>query len=219
MPNDPKKIRGLLEMQRKTADSMLKKHSKNIVNSAPEVPKTQGAPAGMPMQGAPMRGMGGPSPIDMQGSMVPGTEPTTPFFIGDHSIVRITNPTNPNASTTWLVDAKKKVLRPFLSEQAFQNAFENPEEAEKAVITISTKELGPGGALDGFKPLQGTQGINDDGSMDEIDFSPAQIQNRYGKQSDPAAENKALSMLDGVFGGLSQPGEAQPQNPQSQSRG
>ena len=112
---------------------------------------------------------------------------------------------NPNSSTTWLVDTKKKVLRPFMSEEAFKNAFESPEEAEKAVITVSAKELGPGGSLEGFKPLQGEQGVKDDGSMDDIDFSPAQVERRYGKTSDPASENKALSMLDGVLGNINNP--------------
>jgi hypothetical protein len=154
---------------------------------------------------APMMGMGGPTqgPMSMQGDMSGGDQPQTPFFIGDHAVVRITNQDNPNNSTIWLIDVKKKVLRPFMSEKAFENAFEDPEEAQKSVITISTKELTPGGVLDGFKPLQATQGVNDDGSMEPIEFSPSQLQNRYGKQSDPNAENKTLSMLDGFLGSMS----------------
>jgi len=202
LPNDPKKIRSILEMQRKMADDMLKKHSKNAVNAIPETPKMSNMGGGAPM---PMNGTGGPSPLGMQGGMTADETPATPFFIGDHSLVRITNPNNPNASTTWLVDSKKKVLRPFLSPQAFQNAFDDPQEAEKSVVTISSKDLGPGGVLNGFTPLQGTQGVKHDGSMDNIEYSPAQLQNRYGKPSDPAAENKALSILDGVFGQLNQP--------------
>ena len=200
LPNDPKKIRSILEMQRKTADDMLKKQSKNSVNAIPETPKM----TAMPMGGGKPGGMGGPTPMGMQGDMMPGDSPATPFFIGDHSIVRITNPTNPQAFTTWLVDAKKKVLRPFLSEKAFQNAFEDAQEAEKAVVTISTKELATGGVLEGFKPLMGKQGVKHDGSMDLIEFSPAQLQKRYGKQSDPASENKSMSILDGIFGKLKQ---------------
>ena len=134
--------------------------------------------------------------------MVDGTPTTNPFFVGDHSIVRIANQNNPNASTTWLVDAKRKVLRPFLSDQAFQNAFEDPNEAEKAVVNISTRELGPGGALDGFKPLQASQGVNHDGTMGKVDFSPAEIQARYGKPEDSASENKSLSILDSLLGRL-----------------
>ena len=207
MPNDPKRMRSILEMQRKHADDLIKKHTKNSVNSIPEVPKAVAGGVG-----GPYRGMGGPTgnpvssgnstPMGMQGGMVDGTPPTNPFFVGDHSLVRIANPNNPNTSTTWLVDAKRKVLRPFLSDQAFQNAFEDPAEAEKAVVNISTKELGPGGALDGFKPLQANQGVNHDGSMGKIDFSPAEIQNRYGKPEDSASENKSLSILDSLLGRL-----------------
>lgn len=199
LPNDPVKIRSLLEMQRKMADDMLKKESKNALNSIPETPKNIPQAPTAPMQ---MGGMGGP--VDMNGGMVDEQPQTNPFFVGDNAIVRITNPNNPNVSTVWLVDVNKKVLRPFISEEAFANAFENPEEAEKSVITLSSKELAPGGALDGFKPLNGKQGVNADGSMDDIEFSPAQVQRRYGKQPDETAENKALSMLDGVMGNIKQ---------------
>lgn len=208
LPNDPKKIRSILDMQRKMADDMLKKHSKNAVNSIPEVPKNAPLPA--ISAGRTNNGQGGPGgPVGAQGDMTQGETPVRPFFVGDHSVVRITNPNNPNASTVWLVDANKKVLRPFASEQAFQNAFENPADAEKSTVTLSSKDLGPGGALDGFKPLKGNQGVKDDGSMDNIEFSPAQIQRRYGKPSDENVENKSLSMLDGVFGSLNKANPAQ----------
>ena len=201
LPNDPKKIRSILELQRKTADDMLKKHAKNTVNSVPEIPKNQPTPnmAMAPMQ--PM-GQGGPTPMGMQGGMINEEGPKTPFFIGDHSIVRITNPQNPRDTTTWLVDAKKKVLRPFASQKAFENAFDNPQEAEDSVTIVSVKELGEGGALAGFTPLQGNKGVKDDGSMDKIDFSPAELQNKYGKPEDLAGENKSLSILDGIFNNM-----------------
>lgn len=217
MPNDPKKIRSILEMQRKHADDLLKKHSKNTVNSIPEIPKMS---SGMSMAGAPMMGRGGPTPpqpgpMDIQGGMVPDTSSSTPFFIGDHALVQIVSPQNPNSGTLWLVDVKKKVLRPILSEQALDAAFEDPEAAKKAIITVSSQALGKGGPLEGFTPLKQDQGMKDDGSMDPIDFSSGQLQNRYGQQQDPAAENKALSMLDGTLGGLNSPqGGEQPQDVQ-----
>ena len=211
LPNDPDKVRSLLEMQRKTADDMLKKHAKNTVNSVPETPK-MGAMPGMPATPMPMGGQGGP--IGAQGQMVGDQGPATPFFVGDHAIVKITNPTNPEASTMWLVDSKKKVLRPFLSQKAFENAVEDLQEAQKSIITISARELGPGGALDGFKLLQGKQGIKDDGSMDDIPVTEGQLQQRYGKPADPMAENKAMSMIDGIFGKLK---GQQPQQPPQQA--
>lgn len=201
MPNDPKKLRSLLEVQRKMADDMIKKHAKNAVNSVPEAPKMGATPTGAaPM---PMMGQGGPSPMGIQGGMTQDAGPATPFFIGDHSIVKIVNPNNPNQSTTWLVDSKKKVLRPFESEDAFQNAFEDPTAAEKATITLTVKDLGPGGALEGFTPLQNDKAVKSDGSMDNIDFSEGDLQQRYGQSGDPAAESRSLSMLDGLFGKIS----------------
>lgn len=199
LPNDPKKIRSILEMQRKMADDMLKKHSKNAVNTMPEVPKMSAAPAQPPM---PMGGMGGPTPMGMQGGMIGADSPMTPFFVGDHSLIKITSPNNPNSGTLWLVDKKRKVLRPILSEKALENAFEDPEAAKNSITTVSSQALAPGGPLEGFTPLGQEKGMKEDGSMDNIDFSHGQIERKYGKQSDPMAENKALSMLDGVFGQL-----------------
>ena len=204
LPNDPQKIRSILEMQRKTADDMLKKHAKNAVNSIPEVPKSMPASVGGGMGG--YGGRGGPgggaaTPMGMQDDMMQGSgAPTTPFFIGDNALVKIANPNNPNMSTIWLVDVNKKVLQPFMSDQAFRNAFEDPQEAEKSVITITSKDLGPGGALEGFTPLKGKQGVGHDGSVKKVDFSPAQINKRYGQQSDPNKETRSLSMLDGILG-------------------
>lgn len=200
MPNDPKMIRNILSMQRKMSDDMLKKHSKNTVNAIPEIPKNQP----MPMQtSAPMMGQGGPtqnSPIGMQGGMVGGDEPMTPFFIGDSAVVKIINPNNPNSHTLWLVNPQKKTLQPFLSEQAFENAFEDPEEAQKAIITLSSKDLGPGGVLNGFTPVKGNQGISNDGTVGNIEFSPAELKSHYNKPEDINGEQKSLSILDGLLG-------------------
>jgi len=205
LPNDPKKIRAILEVQRKSADELLKAQSKNEIDSI----RNKGIPQSQPVQ---MNGQGGPS-SSAGGDMVQDSGPVNPFFIGDHSIVRITNPNNPDqaAATLWLVDAKKKVLRPFMSEEAFNNAFEDPEAARKAIVTLSAKDLGPGGALAGFTPLQSGKGVNTDGSMDRIEFSPAELQNKYGKASNPQAEHRALSILDGVFGKLNSGGNQDPQ--------
>jgi len=196
LPNDPKKIRSILEMQRKTADDMMKKHSKNTVNAIPGTPKMGAAAAPMPAGG----GMGGPTPMGMQGGMADGSTAVTPFFVGESAVVKITNPNNPQSSTLWLVNPKRKILQPFISEEAFKNAFEDPAEAEKSIITLSSQALGPGGALEGFSPLQGEKGVNNDGSLGEVEFTPNELRNKYGKQDDPAGENKSLSMLDGIFG-------------------
>lgn len=201
LPNDPKEIRVMLKMQRKMADDILKKESKNAVNAIPETPK-MGSPMAQQPTPQPMMGMGGPNPVAMQGGMVQGDSPVTPFFVGDNALVKITNPHNPNSGTLWLVDKKKKVLRPIGSEKMLESAFEDPEEARNSIITLSSQALGPGGPLEGFTPLNHEKGLREDGSMDDIEFSPGQLRNRYGKQEDQMGENKALSMLDGLFGKL-----------------
>ena len=116
------------------------------------------------------------------------------------------------------MDQKRKILRPFESEEALQNAFEDPEAAQKAIITLSPKELGQGGALEGFKMMGNAQGIKGDGSMEDIEFSPAQISKRYGQPSDPAGENKALSILDGLFSNLMKTPQTQQDLTQNQEQ-
>lgn len=223
LPNDPTKIRSILETHRKMTDDMLKKHAKNAINAIPDVPKmtaTSGMAPAMPMntpssysgQGGPNPSMGMPNIHGMSSPMGSGAGRVSPFFVGDNSVVRIVNPNNPNASTLWLIDSKKKILRPFMSEQSFHNAFEDSKAAQDSITTLSSQELGQGGVLDGFKPMTGQYGIKDDGSMDTIDYTPGQIQKRYGQPSNPPAENKALTMIDGILGHLSKTPEQTPQN-------
>jgi hypothetical protein len=194
-------IRNILSMQRKMSDDMMKKHSKNTVNAVPEIPKNQPTP-NMAMAPSPNMGMGGPTPMGMQGSMVGDEGPKTPFFIGESAIVKILNPNNPNDHTLWLVNPQKKTLQPFLSQKAFENAFDNPQEAEDSITVISMKELGPGGSLENFTPLQGNKGVKEDGSVEKVDFSPHELKNHYGKPEDAVGENKAMSILDGVFNNM-----------------
>lgn len=201
LPNDPKKVRSILEMQRKAADDMLKKHSKNAINSIPEVPKPGSAP--IPTGPTQNGGMGGP--IAAQGGMTPDASPVTPFFVGDHALIKITNPQNPSSSTLWLADKTKKVLRPVGSDKDLENLFEDPEAARNSITTLSSQSLAPGGPLEGFTPLGQNKGVQPDGSLPNIEFSQGQIQKRYGQQSDPNAENKSLSVLDGLIGNLNKP--------------
>ena len=200
LPNDPEKVRNILSVQRKTADEMIKKHMKNMVNSMPEVPKA-GSPSTTSTAVMPPNNNGIPPGSGGIGGPDTGVI-SKPFFVGDHAVVRITNPQNPNSSTLWLVDQKKKVLRPFNSSKAFENAFEDPEEAKNSITTLSSQALGQGGPLDGFTPLNSQQGVQSDGSMGNIKYSPAQLAQRYGKPSDPAAEQKGLSVLDALFAKL-----------------
>jgi len=211
LPNDPKKIRAILETQRKTADDMEKKQAKNAVNSIQSTPQNVAMPQ---KQQQPMMGMGGPTPAmpDMLGGSE--GEAVTPFFVGDHALVKITNPNNPNAGTLWLADSKKKVLRPISSMKIIENAFEDPQAAIESITTVSSRALAPGGALEGFTPLNQDKALKDDGSMDNIDFSPAQLKTPYGGvEADPQEHQRALSALDGLFGKIKSQGGVSGQNP------
>lgn len=127
----------------------------------------------------------------------------TPIFVGKSALVRLINGSDPTSATIWLVDSTNKTLRPFVGEEQFDLMFDNPEQAKKAVTTLSSDELGNGGLLGDFHVLGHDYGVHPDGSMKNVPFSPAQIQNRYGKPVDEGAENNAVANLDGLFGQLS----------------
>ena len=212
LPNDPEKLRSVLEIQRNAMNDMLKAHTKNMTKSmaqtnTPQLPQSIMNPMNNGM--ANMGGMGGPGIPTSAGTPDPNTAGYTPgpsmggssepFFIGDSTIVKILNAMNPNASTLWLVDPKNKTMRPFMSEQAFDASFQDPEQAKRAITIVTPQDLGQGGVLSGFQMLNGQYGIQDDGSMQNIEFSPSQLAQKYGQQSNPGIENKSLSLLDGVL--------------------
>lgn len=123
----------------------------------------------------------------------------TPVFVGKSALVRLINGNDPSTATIWLVDSTNKTLRPFVSEDQFDSLFDNPEQAKKAVTTLPADELGPGGLLADFHVLDHQYGVQDDGSMKNVPFSPAQVQARYGKPINEEGETKAVSALDGLF--------------------
>ena len=199
LPNDPQKIRNILEVQRKNMDDMMKVEAKNKVQQASQQPM-QAPPMQQPMQ-SPVGGLGGPT------QQAPGQEPImgenmTPFFVGDVALIKLLNANNPNTGTLWLADKKKKILRPIKNEAMIDSIFENPEEAKNSITTVSSNALSPTGVLSDFSLLDQSKGIQDDGSMEDIPFSKAQLKNRYGKEKNPEAEQKAMSILDGFIGNL-----------------
>jgi len=136
----------------------------------------------------------------------------TPIFAGKTALIRFVNPGDSNSSSIWLAERGPKVIRPFVSEEFFDSMFTNPQQAQKAVVTMSSDELGPEGLFKDFKVLDEEHAVQPDGSMKPVQFSPSQIQKRYGQPINPEAENSALSLLDGMLGQLT--GDAQPQSPE-----
>lgn len=133
----------------------------------------------------------------------------TPIFVGKSALVRLVNGDDPSTATIWLVDTTNKTLRPFVSEDQFDQLFDNPDQAKKSITTLSADELGPNGLLGEFHVLDNQYGVKKNGSMKTVPFSPSQIQQRYGKPIDPSAENNAVSQLDGMFSQLA-PGSVPP---------
>lgn len=125
-----------------------------------------------------------------------------PIFIGKSALVRLHNENDPTTSTIWLVDSDNKTLRPFVSEDKFDQMFDNPTQAHNAVVTLPASELSPAGILGDFHVLNGEYGVKTDGSMKNVPYSPSQIQSRYGKPINEEGEDKAVTALDGLVSGL-----------------
>jgi len=140
-----------------------------------------------------------------------------PIFVGKSALVRLTNESDPSISTIWMIDSTNKTIRPFVSEDKFDSLFKDPAVAHRAVTTLSANELAPGGLLGDFNVLSSEYGVKNDGSMKPVDFSPSQLQGRYGKPVDENAENNAVNSLDSLFGGMS--GQTPPQGQQTTPQG
>ena len=125
-----------------------------------------------------------------------------PIFVGKSALVRLVNGEDINTATIWLVDPANKTLRPFVSEEQFDKFFDNPQQALKAVVTLSSDELSAGGILDGYKVLDSSYGINPDGSMKDVSFSPSQLQDRYGQPLNEPGEQKSVQIMDQLLGSM-----------------
>jgi len=137
----------------------------------------------------------------------------TPIFIGKSALIRLVNESDQDSTSLWLVDSTNKTLRPFMDESQFDNLFDNPAEAQRAVVKLSSNELGEGGILEDYEVLNNEYGIGPDGSMKEIEFSPYQLGQRYGQPVDDGAENKAVSALDKLFSSMGAPMDEAPETP------
>lgn len=136
----------------------------------------------------------------------------TPIFTGKTALIRFTNPGQLESSSIWLAEKGPKTIRPFVSEEFFDSMFASPEQAKRAVVTMSSDELAPDGVFGDFEVLDEDYAVKEDGSMKPVQFSKSQVQKRYGKPIDPEAENNALSSLDSMLGQIT--GDSESQIPQ-----
>lgn len=107
-----------------------------------------------------------------------------------------------DASTLWFLDTEKKALRPIMSMKAFNDSFNNDPaliaQAKKSINTLDVKDIQPGGAHSDYFLLGTDYGVYDGGVAKELDFTPAQIAQRYG-QSSSSAQLKAAASLDKIL--------------------
>lgn len=133
------------------------------------------------------------------------------FFVGEFGLVKLVNPgVVADKSPIWLVDVKNKVLRPFMSQKAFDTYFGASQEAYDAVTILPTDAISDGGVLEDYKMLNSDHGVRDDGTMKPLEHSPAMLSRRYGKPQNRDAENKAILALDGMLRGMSSQSNRQP---------
>lgn len=216
LPNDEKELRKILSMHRDLWNKEMKQRMEQKLAAEKHEHMTnlkmnsrydgQGGPGAQPGAPAPDMQMGmGQPPIEsdddeMQYSPVDISGPTEVFFVGDTGLIKIINPGQSIDNTPiWLVDVKNKALRPFSSKAAFNNYFEDPIAAKKAVVAFPSAALAEDGPLAGYRMLTSDYGIREDGTMKPLDYSPAMLSRRYGKPSDPSRENKAVMALDGML--------------------
>ena len=103
-----------------------------------------------------------------------------------------------DASTVWLVDPKTSSLRPFMSEQAFNNYFGNNPQAWSSIQTIGVDQLGDSGALKGFKVLDHNYGVQNDGSVLNASHNPSAILSNYGQQKNDATTQQAIDFVKAI---------------------
>lgn len=103
------------------------------------------------------------------------------YPMGGYSLVKFSD--NP---TVWLADFNNKELRPFLSENAFNTSYPNPEEAMKSVVVLDPSEhIQQGGAFSDFELLPNEYGIAEQGQMKDKEFRLNNLKNRYGQPELP----------------------------------
>ena len=139
-----------------------------------------------------------------------------PIFAGKTALIRFVNGGDSDMQNTsiWLAERDTKTIRPFVSEEFFDTMFDNPVQAQKAIVTLPSDELGPDGIFKDFKVLGDDFAANPGEDLAKVPFSPALTQKRYGKPADPEGENRTAQAIDGMLARVLGRGDAgQPTSP------
>ena len=155
----------------------------------------------------------GAAPGGMDPTMMtpPPIQDGSPYFMGDHALVKFTTGVPAmGGEQYWLVDKSKNFIIPFASENAIHAAFaEDAPAAIQGAVSVVPPSVSPQGEIQngiftGFHLLGPEYAIQDDGSAKALDYHPGQISKRYGKPIDEQAEEKAIIDLEGLLGVLKQ---------------
>lgn len=130
----------------------------------------------------------------------------TPYFMGDHALVKFaSSEAGFGPETYWLVDKKSHILRPFESHTALQNAFgDGLDQAIQHLVTIHPPKVDDSGeiiegVLKDYNILSPDYAIKEDGSAKKLHFSPHQLRTRYGKPINDQAEQHAALLVEGLL--------------------
>ena len=192
LPNEEAGLRNVL----KNEQSKQLAAQKNTGNTQTQGVNTQTAPANVQPNA---------------GDVVSQTNTTNTTKIGQfnsptgHLIKFTGDPNGPaegDASTLWYLNPDDYSLRPIMSQQAFNDIFNNdPKTIKDAVASINTldpKTVQPGGEHSNYFLLGADYGIYDGLKAKTLDFTPKQIAQRYGQAAGPI-QVKAAADLDNML--------------------
>lgn len=128
----------------------------------------------------------------------------TAYHMGDMSLIRFDAGSGIPTTQVWLLDNKRKEMRPFASQQAFLDAYAgNTDAAHQAIVTVHAADRAPGGILSSYEMLPASYAVQGDGSYAKTDASKAELSATYGKDPvDYATYEKMINFVGGFLSSL-----------------
>ena len=146
-----------------------------------------------------------------------GPNDTTKFVSpNQYALLRFTNDPDgaeepASSSTVWLIDQDNQTLRPFLSEQAFNNFFKNAgmdldlnSALEQGLIyTAPSSLLNKGFVFGDYELMKNEYAIGGDGKYKvKTAINTEDVKKNYGQTFNPQVTNAAYDMIDNFIGVL-----------------
>ena len=129
-----------------------------------------------------------------------------PYFAGDHAVVKFSNgEAGYGPETYWLVEKSSKTLTPFVSMESLQNVFGSDfQQVLDSAATVAPPQMDEtgkivGGVFNNYYILGSEYAIQPDGSGKKLEFSRAQLAERYGKPINEQREQETITALEKLF--------------------